>query len=295
MTDRPLGEGAFEHALRATLQDLAPATPPTSLRTAVAAVALRRRTGFAARSRTLLAAVGMAAAIVVAVAGVGLVSGLRLPDGGVSPVGTPPPVSPSPRTNTFTYRVVTSDGSLATKVQVGSVGDVMSARLAAYGLGTFSSFYSDDRITVELPTTIDAGSRDAIRTLLGMTGRFSIGQPVTTPPAIGESVAGAPLLTADAIKGAQVGSDQTGNPTVEITLTPAATTVFAATTSAHIGDYLPIALDGRVFSAPVIMDAIPNGDVQIQLASDQQLSAASLAAILQSGPLPLPVEEAATP
>lgn len=40
---------------------------------------------------------------------------------------------------------------------------------------------------------------------------------------------------------------------------------FAAHTAGHTGEYLAIALNGSVVSVPIIMAAIPDGDVQIAL------------------------------
>jgi SecDF, P1 head subdomain len=293
MTDRPLDETDFERALRATLEDLAPGTTPAALRAAVAAVPRRRRRGLAARGRPLFAVIGVAAALVMAVAGLGLVAGLRLPDGGLSPVGSPPPASPTPGPTMLTFQVVPANGSTATKAQVEAVGDLLAARLRAYGIGTFSWSASDDRLTFEVDEPLDAASRATIRSLLGSTGSFSIGQPVATPPAVGERVSGPPLLTAEAIQGSGVGTDQLGNPTLDLTLTAQAATVFADATSAHVGDYLPIALDGVAIAVPVIKAPIPDGQLQVAFSSDDTTSAARLAAILQAGPLPLPVEPVA--
>ncbi len=226
----------------------------------------------------------------LAVAGLGLATGLRLPTGGLPPVETPSPAGPSPSSNTFTFRVVPADGSTATKTQVSAVGDVMSARLAAYGLGTFSWSASDDRITFRLPDTLDARSVDAIRELLGSTGAFSILQPVATPPEQLDHVTGPTLLTRDAITDARVGMNQTGNPTLDLTLTPSAAVTLGDASRTHIGEYVPMVLDGVAVSVPVIRAEIPNGEVQIDFASDDTVSARKLAAILQAGPLPLPVE-----
>jgi len=294
MTDRPLDDGAFERALRATLDDLAPATTPASLRAAVGAVALRPQRGSADSRRIRFAVAGMAAAVLLAVAGLSLVAGLRLPTSGLAPVATPSTSGPAPSPSTFTYRVVAPDGSTASKAQVTAVSDVLAARLRAYGIGTFTSSASDDVITIDVPGTLGASSRDTIRLLLGATGTFVIGQPVAAPVDPGQRVGGPPLLTKEAITAATVGTDQTGNPTLDLTLSDPAAAVFRDATSAHIGEYLPIVLDGVAISDPVIQAEIPNGRVQIQFARDDLASPERLAAIIEAGPLPLPVE-AVTP
>ena len=294
MTDLLLDDGAFERALRAALDDLAPDRTPDSLRAAVAAVPLRRGRGRATRGRMLFAAMGMAAAVVVAVAGLAVVTGPSWSIGVLAPDGTPPPASPTPGTETFVFRVVPADGSTATKAQVTAVDDAMAARLRAYGIGTFSSSAADDRITLEVPMPPGAGSREAIRALLGTTGVFSVGQPVATPPEPGDRVDGPPLLTGEDVTSATAVTDQAGVPTLELTLTGSAAAALADATSAHIGEYLPIALDGVAIVAPVIQAEIPGGQILISFSSDDTTTAARLAAILQSGPLPQPVE-AVTP
>ena len=61
------------------------------------------------------------------------------------------------------------------RTQVDAVESVMEARLHAYGVGTFSSSASDDRITYEVPLPQgDATTVDALREVLGTTGAFSI-------------------------------------------------------------------------------------------------------------------------
>jgi SecDF, P1 head subdomain len=294
MTDLRLDDAAFERALRVTLADLAPETTPETLRAAVAAVTLGPRRGVAARGRALFAVVGLAAAVVVALVGLAMVSG---PDGllgGPGPAGTPQSASPTPATESLTFRVVTPDGSTASKARVDHVSEVMAARLRAYGIGTFSSSASDDRITIELALPAGAGTRETIRGLLGTPGAFSIGQPVMTPLVPGDPVEGAPLLTRDGITDARVGTDQTGNPTLELTFSGPSAVALADASATHIGEYLPIALDGVAIAVPVITSEIPDGRVQIQFASDDKVTPAWLVAILQVEPLPLPVE-AVTP
>jgi preprotein translocase subunit SecD len=201
----------------------------------------------------------------------------------------------------LTFRVVPPDGSTPSKPQVNAVGDVMSARLDAYreavsgqrnvnGLGSYSMAAQDGRLAFEIEWPVDAASEATFRSLLGTTGIFTVGQPVATPPAIGQQVTGAPLLTAQAIESAALGTDQLGNPTLDLTLTPEAATAFGGATSAHVGDYLPVALDGKAVTVPVIMSAITDGRLQLSFDA-AETSAAWLAALLQSGPLPLPVED----
>ena len=62
---------------------------------------------------------------------------------------------------------------------------------------------------------------------------------------------------------ATVGTDQNGRPAVDFVLKSDGAQKFSDYTAGHVGSYFAITLDGAVVSAPVIQNAIPNGNVQI--------------------------------
>ena len=62
----------------------------------------------------------------------------------------------------------------------------------------------------------------------------------------------------------QIGQNETGQRTVDFTLSGEGKDLFAEYTADNIGKYFAIVLDGEVISAPVIQSSIPNGQVQIQ-------------------------------
>jgi protein-export membrane protein SecD len=101
-----------------------------------------------------------------------------------------------------------------------------------------------------------------------------------------------PIITgAQIVKaGARPGLDE-NNPAafgVSVTLNKKGGRVFEEYTGAHIGDYLAIVLDEKVYSAPVIRTKIPRGQVAITgNFSDQE--AMDLAIVLRAGALPAPV------
>ena len=67
---------------------------------------------------------------------------------------------------------------------------------------------------------------------------------------------------------------------------------FSDYTAGHIGSYFAIILDGSVVSAPVIQNAIPNGNVQITgggLAGFNAADVTNLVTILKYGSLPFPI------
>jgi protein-export membrane protein SecD len=68
------------------------------------------------------------------------------------------------------------------------------------------------------------------------------------------------VMTGDVIQSARVDFDpQTGTPVVAFTLTPEGSKTFGGYTSAHVGEYLGIVLDGVVVSSPRIQTAITQG------------------------------------
>jgi len=72
---------------------------------------------------------------------------------------------------------------------------------------------------------------------------------------------------------------------------------FAKFTSEHTGEYFAITLDGTVISAPVIQNAIPNGQVQISaggIGGFPAKEANELVTVLKFGSLPFPIQELST-
>jgi preprotein translocase subunit SecD len=98
------------------------------------------------------------------------------------------------------------------------------------------------------------------------------------------------LMTGDVVTDARVrvGSRLEG-PYVQVTLDRRGTAIFGAITSENVGRSIAIVLDGTVYSAPVIKEPIPGGDVQIT-GNFTFEEAHELAIVLRSGALPAPVE-----
>jgi preprotein translocase subunit SecD len=137
---------------------------------------------------------------------------------------------------------------------------------------------------------------EAIRKLVGTTGRldFIPIPPTATPPADGTEITYPALFSGDQVETATIGTDQTGQRTVNFVLKSAGQKLFADFTAGHVGEYFAIALDSRVISAPRINEAIPNGQVQISAGGVGGFSlkeATSLVTVLKYGSLPFPVVE----
>jgi preprotein translocase subunit SecD len=105
-----------------------------------------------------------------------------------------------------------------------------------------------------------------------------------------------PLFSGDEVAAAQIGSNQTGQRTVDFTLNQNGKDKFAEYTQNNIGKYFAIVLDGEVISAPVIKSSIPNGQVQIEsggIGGYPLAEAQNLVTILQFGQLPFQIQELA--
>ena len=96
------------------------------------------------------------------------------------------------------------------------------------------------------------------------------------------------ILTGDRLTNASVGFDQYGQPIVEFQLDGEGAKTFDRVTFQNIGRRIAIVLDGKVHSAPVIRDRIPNGQGQISGNFSSQ-EASDLALVLRAGALPAPV------
>ncbi|HXZ87248.1 MAG TPA: protein translocase subunit SecD, partial [Candidatus Binataceae bacterium] len=98
------------------------------------------------------------------------------------------------------------------------------------------------------------------------------------------------LMTGDVVTDARVrvGSRLEG-PYVQVTLDRRGTAIFGAITAENVGREIAIVLDNTVYSAPVIKEPIPGGDVQIT-GNFTFEEAHELAIVLRSGALPAPVE-----
>jgi preprotein translocase subunit SecD len=169
----------------------------------------------------------------------------------------------------------------------------------------------DNDILVQLPGIQDP---ERAKELIGKTAvlefkllddKHSVADAVRQGPPAGDEIlhgppqAGGPtpylvespvLMTGDVVTDARVreGGRMEG-PYVEVRLNRRGTDIFAALTAQNVGRNLAIILDGTVYSAPVIKEPIPGGDVQIT-GNFSFEEAHNLAIVLRSGSLPAPVE-----
>ncbi|MBP9866383.1 MAG: protein translocase subunit SecD, partial [Candidatus Omnitrophica bacterium] len=98
-----------------------------------------------------------------------------------------------------------------------------------------------------------------------------------------------PALTGEHLTTASIGFDQYGQAIVQLQFDDKGAKLFDQATLKNIGRQMAIVLDGKIHSAPVIRDRIPNGQAQISggFTPDE---ASDLALVLRAGSLPAPVE-----
>jgi protein-disulfide isomerase len=300
MSDESL-DPRFERDLRAVLAESVQGDAPASLYVAVAAVSRSRpsRRGLGSRRR-VFAGLAMAAAVVIAVGAFAVA---------LRPFGEQPPIGgvPSPRPSAaavfrIEYEVQPVGGTQPTSADLGVIAGILRTRLVLTGVvgAEVTPGIGSTRtgITVDLPASAaDDATTERLRMLLGTTGRLDVVPLGDTQAGVGASIdlaAFPPLFSGDQVADAAVGSDQTGLRTIDFTFGPNGKALFAAYTATHIGSYFAIVLDGKVISAPVIQDSIPNGEVQISQAGEggYPLEAArELVTLAKSGALPFPLTE----
>jgi preprotein translocase subunit SecD len=240
----------------------------------------------------LIAVIGVLALIIC------FVPGLTLPDAG-SPTGTRPietklglDLQGGLRVE---YQALPVDGKEPTPADMAILKDIIERRVNATGVSEpVVVVQGDDRVVVELPGVTDA---DAVRRLVGQTGRLDFVPLGSTQVQVGQELdleAYPPLFSGDQIQSASIGQSQTQGLTVDFVLKDEGAKLFADYTTNHTNEYFAIVLDGKVISAPVINEPIPNGQVQISAGGIGGFSAAEandLVTILKFGSLPFPIQE----
>jgi preprotein translocase subunit SecD len=152
-----------------------------------------------------------------------------------------------------------------------------------------------DRVVVELPGVSDP---EAIRRLVGQTGRLDFVPLGTTQKQVGDTIDPKQfpaLFSGEQLESAAIAnSGQTNQRVVTFVLKSQGAKLFGDYTAANIGKYFAIVLDGKVISAPVIKDAIPGGHVEISsggIGGYPLKEAQELVTVLQYGSLPFPIKE----
>lgn len=132
-----------------------------------------------------------------------------------------------------------------------------------------------DRIRVEIP---DVDDPNEILNIIGQPAKLEFKTPD-----------GEVIMDGSAVKKAEMGYLE-GQPVVQFELNDEGTDAFAKATAANIGKAISIELDGSVISEPTVNTAITGGSGYIE-GNFTAESAQNLAMLIQSGALPLNIEQ----
>jgi protein-export membrane protein SecD len=193
------------------------------------------------------------------------------------------------------YQALPKDGQSPTDASMSVIKDIVERRVNTTGVSEpVVVVQGRDRVVVELPGVTDP---ESVRRLVGQTGRLDfvpLGQTTATQGQVLDLKANPPLFSGDQVSSASTGVDQNRGLTVTFSLKDQGAKLFADYTRQHTGDYFAITLDGTVISAPVINEAIPNGQVQISaggIGGFIAKEANELVTVLKFGSLPFPIQE----
>ena len=132
-----------------------------------------------------------------------------------------------------------------------------------------------NRIRIEIP---DVDDPNEILNIIGQPARLEF-----------KTADGETIMDGSAVVSAEMGYLE-GQPVVQFTLNDEGATAFATATAENIGSTISIELDGEVISAPKVNQAITGGQGYIE-GNFTAESAQQLAMLIQSGALPLDIEQ----
>jgi preprotein translocase subunit SecD len=142
-----------------------------------------------------------------------------------------------------------------------------------------------DNIVIDLPGI--KNPQDALE-VLGKVALLEF-KEVTGVDEKGNPKLGKTLLTGKYLKNASVGFDQLGKPKVDMEFTDEGARKFEEITAQYVGKQIAIVLDGKVMSAPRVIEKISGGKAEItgNFSIDE---AKRLVIVLQTGALPVNLE-----
>lgn len=132
-----------------------------------------------------------------------------------------------------------------------------------------------NRIRIEIP---DVDDPNEILNIIGQPAHLEF-----------KTADGETIMDGSAVVSAEMGYLE-GQPVVQFTLNDEGATAFATATAENIGSTISIELDGEVISAPTVKQAITGGQGYIE-GNFTAESAQQLAMLIQSGALPLDIEQ----
>lgn len=201
-------------------------------------------------------------------------------------------------------RVAPEDGAAIDAMAMEQARAVVAARVEMTGIAEPSiEMVGEDHLVVWLPGLEDGTEvLDALSALVLAPGvvfflpvpETRLGTLVDGQPVPEDMTALPPIVDSEGIASARVRLDeQTGSPLISLELTTEAAAAFDDYASAHFGEEFAIVVDGVVAAAPFLQAKGFGGQIEVGLPTTptEDDQASQLAAVLRSGPLPLPLEE----
>jgi len=149
---------------------------------------------------------------------------------------------------------------------------------------------NDRYLSVEMPG-LNAKSLQDVENVIQNTGQLTLVANGSTNLQPGASTKGYPVLAKGTdlnAKSVTQGTDQVGAPVVDFSVNGAAANKIATYTAQHIGGFMAIAIDNKVYNDPTIQSAIPNGQIEINHIGSFD-AAHNLMVTLKYGALPVPL------
>jgi preprotein translocase subunit SecD len=193
------------------------------------------------------------------------------------------------------YTAQPVDGVAPTPADMAKIASILRARIDAMGVADPSVTTHDTVIVVELPGVTDPVDVETAGRMLGQTGKVELVPLGENQATVGQRIDPTtfpPLFGGEQIASASGAADQNGSPAVDLMLKSEGARLFGDYTANHIGSYFAITVDGVVLSAPVIQNAIPNGNVEITgpgVNGFDATEANHLVALIGPGALPFPI------
>ncbi len=140
-------------------------------------------------------------------------------------------------------------------------------------------------IDVEIPG-VDPASRALVGRVLSPSGELTIVGNGSHALPLGASVAGYPVLASEKdldVHSVTIGTDGLGRSVVNFGVHDPAATLIANYTSARVGEYMAIAIGGKVVADLLIQDALSSGALRISPGSGSAEDATGMAIALKVG------------
>lgn len=184
------------------------------------------------------------------------------------------------------FKAKPAPGTPVTRESLDRAKFILNQRVDRLGVAEVQiTVQEPDNIVIELPGI--KNPQQALE-ILGKVALLEF-KEVTGVDEKGEPVLGKTLMTGKYLKDAKVDFDQFGKPKVDIQFTDEGAKKFEEITAKYVGRQIAIVLDGKVMSAPRVIEKISGGQAEIT-GNFTIEEAKQLVIVLKTGALPVNLE-----